>query len=138
MHQHAPYAGHDCLENAAKVTIQRILKENPTPPHKVCYYTEHRDPEFNKKMHHVFVVYQEVNTQNVQQPSGQDLPIITMSIDEKPGSQAIKSEVSAELAVSPESEEKFLLARLPKFFKKVFAADSEDLPQSVYALSLLT
>lgn len=89
--QHAAQAGHNCLENAAKATIQRILTENPTQPHKVRYYTENRDPEFNQKMHDVLVVYQEVNIQNEQHSSDQDVPIITVSIDEKPGIQAIKN-----------------------------------------------
>lgn len=89
--QQAPRAGHDCLKNAAKATIQRILKEYPTQPHKVRYYTENRDPEFNKKMHDVLVVYHQVNVQNEQLTSGQEVPIINVSIDEKPGIQAIKN-----------------------------------------------
>lgn len=98
--QHAPQAGHDCLKNAAKATIQRILKEYPTQPHKVRYYTENRDPEFNKKMHDVLVVYHEVNVQNEQLTSDQDVPIINVSIDEKPGIQAIKN-VAADLPPIP-------------------------------------
>ena len=62
--QHAPQAGHDCLNNAAKATIQRILKERPLQPHKVRYFTENRDAEFEKKMQEVLVVYKEVNIQN--------------------------------------------------------------------------
>lgn len=98
--QHAPQAGHDCLNNAAKATIQRILKERPLQPHKVRYFTENRDPEFEKKMHNVLVVYKEVNVQNEQPTSSQDLPIITVSLDEKPGIQAIKN-VSADLPPIP-------------------------------------
>jgi transposase len=89
--QHAPQAGHECLNNAAKATVQRILKERPLQPHKVRYFTENRDPEFEKKMHEVLVVYKEVNVQNEQPTSSQDLPIITVSLDEKPGIQAIKN-----------------------------------------------
>jgi len=93
-------SGYDCLKNAAKATIQRILKEYPTQPHKVRYYTENRDPEFNHKMHDVLVVYHDVNVHNEQQASGQTLPIITVSIDEKPGIQAIKN-VAADLPPIP-------------------------------------
>ncbi|MBN1349469.1 IS630 family transposase [candidate division KSB1 bacterium] len=89
--QYAPQTGHECLNNAAKATIQRILKEHPIQPHKVRYFTENRDPEFEKKMHDILVVYQEVNVLNEQSESDQELPIITVSIDEKPGIQAIKN-----------------------------------------------
>jgi len=98
--QHAPQAGHECLHNAAKATIQRILKEYPIQPHKVRYFTENRDPEFEKKMQDVLVIYQEVNIQNERPTSSQDLPIITVSIDEKPGIQAIKN-VNADLPPIP-------------------------------------
>ena len=98
--QHAPQAGHECLDNAAKATIQRILKEYPIQPHKVRYFTDNRDPEFEKKMHDVLVVYQQVNVQNEQSTSSQELPIITVSIDEKPGIQAIKN-VGADLPPIP-------------------------------------
>jgi transposase len=98
--QYAPQAGHECLSNAAKATIQRILKECPIQPHKVRYFTENRDPEFEKKMHDVLVVYQEINVQNEQPTPSQDLPVITVSLDEKPGIQAIKN-VGADLAPIP-------------------------------------
>jgi len=97
---HAPQAGHESLSNAAKATIQRILKACPIQPHKVRYFTENRDPEFEKKMHDVLVVYQEVNVQNAQPTSSQKLPIITVSLDEKPGIQAIKN-VGADLPPIP-------------------------------------
>lgn len=89
--QHAPTAGHDCLANAAKATIQRILKQCALQPHRVRYFTENRDPEFEQKMHEVLVVYHEVNVQNEPSTSRRELPIITVSIDEKPSIQAIKN-----------------------------------------------
>lgn len=98
--QHAPQAGYECLNNAAKATIQRILKERPLQPHKVRYFTENRDAAFEKKMQEVLVVYKEVNLQNQQPSSRQDLPIITVSLDEKPGIQAIKN-VGADLPPLP-------------------------------------
>ena len=51
-------------------------------------------------MQDVLVVYQEVNIQNERPTSSQDLPIITVSIDEKPGIQAIKN-VNADLPPIP-------------------------------------
>jgi transposase len=89
--ENAPPEGHECLSDAAKATIQRILKEHPIQPHKVHYFTENRDADFEAKMHDVLIVYQEVNVQNEQSETSQELPIITVSIDEKPGIQAIKN-----------------------------------------------
>ena len=61
--KHAPAAGHECLKRAAKATIYRILKSQPLQPHKVNYYLEQRDEQFDKKMQEVLVVYKEVKDQ---------------------------------------------------------------------------
>ncbi|ODS29862.1 MAG: putative transposase [Candidatus Scalindua rubra] len=69
-----------------------MLKEHPVQPHKIRYYLEKRDPEFKRKMEEVLIVYQEVNLQN-KQDNLKETPgsrIITVSVDEKPGVQAIK------------------------------------------------
>ena len=88
--KHAPEAGHDCLSKAAKATIWRILTANAIKPHKIKYYLERRDPHFEEKMQEVLMVYQEVNLQNDQE--GNTIPsIITVSVDEKPGVQAIQN-----------------------------------------------
>lgn len=90
--KHAPSAGYDCLSNAAKATIWRILHANPIQPHKIKYYLERRDPDFEQKMQEVLIVYEEVNLQNKQQCGTEIYPsVITVSIDEKPGVQAIKN-----------------------------------------------
>jgi len=90
--EHAPKDGHHCLANAAKATIWRILSQHDIRPHKIKYYLEKRDPDFEEKMKEVLVVYEEVNLQNKQtQESDQESPlgIITVSVDEKPGVQAL-------------------------------------------------
>lgn len=88
---YAPDAGHDCLKKAAKATIQRILDEHPIRPHKIAYYLERRDPEFEQKMADVLCVYKEINLQN-EVTAPDDIPsVITVSVDEKPGVQAIKN-----------------------------------------------
>jgi transposase len=97
--KHAPAAGHECLKRSAKATIYRILKSQPLQPHKVRYYLEKRDEEFDKKMHEVLVVYKEVNARADNQ-NEQDNKIITVSIDEKPGIQAIKN-VAPDLPPKP-------------------------------------
>jgi len=83
--------GHPSLNRAAKATVQRILKGQTLQPHKVKYYMERRDPEFDAKMREVLLVYQEVDLQNKTAPDTPDAApaIITVSVDEKPGLQAI-------------------------------------------------
>lgn len=87
--QHAEAAGHPSLALAAKATVQRILSEQHLQPHKVKYYLERRDPEFEIKMKEVLMVYQEVTLQNEGGPASAPTAVITVSIDEKPGVQAI-------------------------------------------------
>lgn len=90
--RHAKAAGHPSLLKAAKSTVQRILDEPRVKPHKVTYYLERRDPEFEIKMREVLMVYQEVMVQNeVMETSGGTATMITVSIDEKPGVQAIEN-----------------------------------------------
>lgn len=90
--QHAGAAGHPSLARAAKSTVQRILEEPQVKPHKVKYYLERRDPEFETKMKEVLLVYQEVLVQNKGSASSGVLPgVVTVSIDEKPGVQAIEN-----------------------------------------------
>lgn len=90
--KHAQAAGHPSLACAAKATVQRILAEQQLQPHKVKYYLERRDPEFESKMKEVLMVYQEVAVQNQTVAAAGETPtIITVSIDEKPGVQAIEN-----------------------------------------------
>jgi transposase/ACT domain-containing protein len=91
--EYAPKEGHACLARAAKATIHRILKEHPVQPHKIRYYLEKRDQEFKRKMEEVLTVYQEVSLQNKQNNLKEILNsrTITLSVDEKPGVQAIKN-----------------------------------------------
>ena len=91
--QQAQVAGHPSLARAAKATVQRILDEQHLQPHKVKYYLERRDPEFELKMKEVLLVYQEVMLQNQAAAAAQGVEpaVITVSIDEKPGVQAIEN-----------------------------------------------
>jgi hypothetical protein len=92
--QQAQAAGHPSLAQAAKATVQRILDEQHLQPHKVKYYLERRDPEFELKMKEVLMVYQEVAVQNqaaAAAPAEVAPSVITVSIDEKPGVQAIEN-----------------------------------------------
>jgi transposase len=88
--EHAVQAGYPALSQAAKATVQRILDAQSLRPHKVTYYLERRDPNFLSRMKDVLLVYQEVAMQNEAVIKGAPQPIvITVSVDEKPGVQAI-------------------------------------------------
>jgi len=85
--EHARQAGHPSLARAAKATVQRILAQQPLHPEKVKYYLERRDADFEAKMREVLLVYREVALHNEK---GLLAPlIVTVSVDEKPGLQAI-------------------------------------------------
>ena len=90
--KHAAAAGYPALAGAAKATVQRILDAQPLQPHRIKYYLERRDPNFLPKMKEVLLVYQEVALQNTAVLNGAPQPIvITVSVDEKPGVQAISN-----------------------------------------------
>lgn len=99
--EHAPKDGHYCLSQAAKATIWRILSANEIRPHKIQYYLEKRDPDFERKMQEVLMVYKEVNLQNDSSSPEEPYPgMITVSVDEKPGVQAIDT-VAPDLPPAP-------------------------------------
>lgn len=83
---HAVAAGHPALFRASKATVQRILAAQPLHPDRVTYYMERRDPAFEAKMREVLLVYQEVA---LQRESEHPPHVITVSVDEKPGVQAL-------------------------------------------------
>src|ERR1700760_1992011 len=58
--QHAPSAGHPSLGRLAQGTVCKILAEQEVKPHKVRYYLEKRDPEFEPKMAEILCVYRQV------------------------------------------------------------------------------
>ncbi len=86
---HANAQGHACLAQAAKATVQRILADQPLHPHKVTYYLQRRDPECESTMRDILLVYQEVALHNAQPRVANADNVITISVDEKPGLQAI-------------------------------------------------
>ncbi|MDA8270953.1 MAG: IS630 family transposase [Actinomycetota bacterium] len=88
--EHADNAGFPRLANAGKSTIWRILDENEIKPHKIRYYLEKRDPEFDRKTQEVLMVYSEVSIYaEGEVQSGRTSPSYSVSVDEKPGVQAI-------------------------------------------------
>jgi transposase len=105
--KYGPESGHDCLKEACKATIQRILSEHPIRPDKVAYYLERRDPDFDHKMEEVLCVYKEVNLQNETLESGEVPSVITVSVDEKPGVQAIQN-IAPDILPDPEKQSRIM------------------------------
>lgn len=85
----AQAAGHPSVAGAVKSTLPVILRDAPVRPHKIKYYLERRDPDFDRKMKAVLIVYREVS-QLVESPPPPGTPrTVTVSVDEKPGVQAL-------------------------------------------------
>lgn len=81
--------GHPSLGNINRGTVSKILNKSDVRPHKITYYLDRRDPDFDRKMTHVLHVYKQVE---LIKNMGEDAPPITVvSYDEKPGIQAIES-----------------------------------------------
>jgi transposase len=87
--QYGPAAGHDCLARLAQGTVCKILNRQTVKAHKVRYYLERRDSEFEEKMAQVLCVYREVALLKEAAAEGQNKPTVVVSYDEKPGIQAI-------------------------------------------------
>ena len=88
--EQAQQAGFARLAGAGKSTVWRILDENQLKPHKITYYLEKRDPHFDRKMHEVLMVYRDVSIyREGAVHDGRPNPIYTVSVNEKPGVQAI-------------------------------------------------
>ena len=56
-HARGPAAGHVCLAQLAQGTVCKILDQHEVKPHKVHYYLERRDADFEAKMAEVLCVY---------------------------------------------------------------------------------
>ncbi|NJA05001.1 hypothetical protein HC024_04510 [Methylococcaceae bacterium WWC4] len=86
---HEESSGFPRLARAGKSTVWRILDENPLKPHKIRYYLERRDSGSDRKMREVLIVYREVSPHAEGAEDGRSNPVYTVSVDEKPGVQAI-------------------------------------------------
>jgi len=81
--------GHRSLNNIQKGTVSKILKKSSIKPHKISYYLERRDPDFERKMVQVLHVYKQVEL--IKENKADTQGIAYLSYDEKPGIQAIES-----------------------------------------------
>ncbi len=80
--------GMECLSNIGKGLLNKILSKSNIKPHKISYYLEKRDPEFEEKKANILCVYKEVSEMNEKKAQEKKT---TISYDEKPGIQAIKN-----------------------------------------------
>ena len=100
--------GYSRMATASTSTIRKILKEAQLNPHKITYYCEKRDPNFNQKMHDVLVIYKQLELRFDEAGlfipfSADEIPVHTLSYDEKPGVQAIAT-TSDDKAPIPNTE----------------------------------
>ena len=84
--KHCEEAGHPVLSHISVSMVNTILNEAEIKPHKIRYYLERRDPDFESKMNDVLIVYKQME---LQFETNEGTGIITISYDEKPGIQAI-------------------------------------------------
>ena len=89
--ERGPAAGHQCLARLAQGTVCKLLGQEEIKPHKVRYYLERRDAEFEPKMAEVLCVYREVQVlkKAAAKAEKSNKPVAIVSYDEKPGIQAI-------------------------------------------------
>ncbi|MBT4637721.1 MAG: IS630 family transposase [Deltaproteobacteria bacterium] len=86
---HCIKAGHPSLGKINRGTVSKILSKSSVRPHKISYYLDRRDPEFDSKMVQVLHVYKQVSM--IKDNSADDLSSVYLSYDEKPGIQAISN-----------------------------------------------
>lgn len=87
--EHCEANGHPTLKRIGRGTISKILTKAEVRPHKIQYYLERRDPEFDAKMAQVLCVYRDVELLR-RRKEPQDV-VAVVSFDEKPGIQAISN-----------------------------------------------
>ena len=116
IHKFAEEAGHTRLSTISQSKVRTILEEADIKPNKITYYCENRDPDFDRKMHNVLLVYKQLSLPFDEK--GQLIPfqeneqvVHVLSYDEKPGIQAIAN-TSEDLA--------------PNKNHKTFSRDDED------------
>ena len=85
---HCEQAGHPCMKKLARGTVSKILSSHELQPHRITYYLERRDPDFESKMSQVLLIYREVMT---ALDAGTEEYFAYISYDEKPGIQALES-----------------------------------------------
>jgi len=90
--RHCEAAGHPSLQKLGAGTVSKILSAHELKPHKIEYYLERRDPEFEAKMANVLHVYKQVEVLRDHAANGEPAPLLAvLSYDEKPGIQVLQN-----------------------------------------------
>jgi transposase len=89
--EHCHEADHLDLSRVSAGTVTKILQASKLKPHKVRYYVERRDPDFDRKMVEVLHFYREVQLVRDAEAEGAEQMVAFLSYDEKPGIQALES-----------------------------------------------
>jgi transposase len=88
--KHCRREGHRCLAKLGRGSVSKFLQQNKIKPHKVTYYLECRDPEFDLKAKRVLRVYRAAQKARSDQRR-EESKVVFISYDEKPGIQAIQN-----------------------------------------------
>lgn len=88
---HCEAVGHPSLARLAPGTVSKILAQSEIRPHKISYYLERRDPEFETKMAQVLYVYKKVELLREKGAQEEKAMPAILSYDEKPGIQALEN-----------------------------------------------
>lgn len=91
--------GHPSLKEVHRSTIWEILNDRTIKPHRMKYYLERKDPDFEPKAKNVLLVYKRIEwvLQLTRDAVNKDVSAhelcgeVFISYDEKPGIQAISS-----------------------------------------------
>lgn len=90
IHAHAEEAGFPRLSHIPRMTLWRILDAANIKSPRIRYYLKQRNPDFNRKMAEILMLYQEVNLQNEARAlPGETPPGRIGSAERKPGGEAI-------------------------------------------------
>lgn len=90
--EHCDAEGHPSLSKIARGTVSKILTKHEIKPHKIRYYLERRDPDFDRKMVEVLLIYREVEVLREKGTDGEpEMRVAYLSYDEKPGMQALRN-----------------------------------------------
>ncbi|MCL0098134.1 IS630 family transposase [Dehalococcoidia bacterium] len=100
--EHCRERGYLCLSNLARGTVSKILSKSEIKPHKISYYVERKDPQFETKMVQVLRTYKQVEILKERLANGEEQIIAVLSYDAKPGIQAIGN-IAPDLPPVPET-----------------------------------
>jgi transposase len=87
--EHCKEAGHPSLIGIVRGTVCKILSAHDVKPHRITYYLERKDPDFEVKMAQVLHVYRDIAILIKEGTDPSEAMVASLSYDEKPGIQAL-------------------------------------------------